>query len=191
MTDALKDFDFNKVGGGNNLYLKFEADRPVKLRVLTTDPVVYMDKFANTRFAFTVWNFTEGKAQILQATSTMARKIGELHVDPDFGANIKNIDVKITPTGQLLERRYDIQVLTTSETLSSEQISEAQKINLDEKIGKNSSLAQRMSFYDPAAFEVKSENENVNEIPREVGSKKDIEVEDIGDELIDLDSIPF
>ena len=203
MSDALAGFDFNQVGGGS-LFLKFEADKPVKLRVLTTDPLVYIDKFANTRFAFIVYNLTDGKAQILQATPGMARRIGEIHKDEDFGANIQKVDVKITPTGAGMERRYTIQALPNATDLTQAQLKEAKEINLEEKVGKDAPMAQRMSFYDREAFnaahqQAEDEQEVVSGYDKakaqadalRPGETPDEVVEDIGDEPINLNDIPF
>lgn len=189
-TDALSTFDFSKVSGGAGLFLKFKAGEPVTLRVLTTDPVVRSVEYRNketdevesisTKFAFVVYNFTAGKAQILDASAAMARKIGELHTDPDFGANIKKVDIKISPTGEKLERRYDIQVLPKANTLTNEMIKEAQKINLDEAVE-----GDRMSFYEsnPGHEAAKATTASIK--------GEDVVIEDIGDEPINLDDIPF
>lgn len=200
MADALSSFDFNKVSSGG-LYLKFEEGKAVKLRVLTTDPLVYLDKFGNTRFAFVVYNLTDGQAQILQATAGMARRIGELHVDADYGANIQKIDIKITPSGSGKERRYAVDPLTMNIVpLTQEQLKEAAGINLEDKIAKNAPLAQRMSFYDQEKFN-STKKKLVDENDEEALTKqafddaasvgKDEVVEDIGDEPINLDDIPF
>lgn len=186
--DALSTFDFSKVTS-SGLYVKFEAGKPLTLRVLTTDPVVFNNSFTDpktgeesitTKFAFIVYNFTEDKAQILQASPNMANKIGQLHVDPDFGANIRNIDIKITPTGEKLQRRYDIQVLPNTRELTKEQIDAAKAIDLDAKV-----QGDRMSIFDPAKFEPSEETKEA--IKEEFGD----EVEDITDEVTNLDDIPF
>jgi hypothetical protein len=180
--DALKDFDWNKVTG-SGLFVKFEAGKPLTLRVLTTDPVVSTQEFRGdddeitltTKFNFIVYNFTQQKAQILSATANMGKKIGELHNDPDFGSNIKNIDIKITPTGERLQRRYDIQVLPKANKLTAEQVAECRSINLDEKIENGN----RMSIYDPSSYE-----QNASSVTEDIP-------EDITDEEISLDDIPF
>lgn len=221
--DALRDMDkFNRMTG-SGLFIKFRADVPLVLRVLTTDPVVSETEFTDrqtgeitlsTRFAFIVYNFTEEKAQILQASPAMARKIGEIHSDDDFGGNIRNVDIKITPSGEGLERRYDIQVLPKPRTLTRDMIEEAKKIDLDKSV-KNSK--GRMSDYDTdpvgtGGSAVGSGGsgtpgyDSAKEKARGIG-KKDVDVpteeddtppanpdevvDDIGDEPINLDDIPF
>lgn len=189
--DALSKFDFSKVTGGG-LYLKFEAGKPLTLRVLTTDPVVFTNVFTDkvtgeesvtTRFAFVVYNFTDDKAQILQASPTMAKKIGELHVDPAFGANIKNIDIRISPTGERLQRKYDIQVLPKAQELTKEQIEAAKAIDLDERVD-----GDRMSLYDPNNVPtIQTEDRDISL----AATEKDVVINDIPDDPINLDDIPF
>lgn len=175
--DALSKFDFSSFGG-SDLFLKFEAGKPITLRVLTTDPVVQQQEFTDektdevtfsTKFCFVVYNFTDNKAQIMSASPTIAKKIGELHVDPEFGANIKGIDLRISPTGEKLTRRYDLQVLPKARELTQEQIAEARKINLDDKVKDGS----RMSLWKPKKEELPDP------------------IEDLGGEPINIDDIPF
>lgn len=186
--DSLSNFDFNKVTKGG-LFLKFEAGKSVTLRVLTVDPVISTQEFEgadgeitlSTNFAFIVYNFTDEKAQILQATPNMAKKIADLHNDEDFGANIRKIDIKITPTGEKLLRRYEIQVLPKTNDLTNEQIKECQAIDLDEKIENG----QRATYYEPPAKE---------ETPGYDAAKAkaaELRGDDIEDDPINLDDIPF
>lgn len=185
--DALKGFDWNKVTG-DGLFVKFEAGKPLTLRVLTVDPVVNTNEFKDqvtgeitltTKFNFVVYNFTLEKAQVLSATPNMAKKIGELHLDSDFGSDIRKIDIKITPTGEKLMRRYDIQVLPMAKDLTNDMIKECSAIKLDEKIKDG----YRMSMYDP-------EKRNKNDLDLAPEEKEAI-IETIEDEPINLDDIPF
>lgn len=219
--DALRDMDkFNRMTG-SGLFIKFRADVPLVLRVLTTDPVVSETEFTDrqtgeinlsTRFAFIVYNFTEEKAQILQASPAMARKIGEIHSDDDFGGNIRNVDIKITPSGESLERRYDIQVLPKPRTLTRDMVEEAKKIDLDKSV-KNSK--GRMSDYDTEpvgtggsavgsggsdtpgydsakekARGISKKDEPIEEDDTPPANPDEV-IDDIGDEPINLDDIPF
>lgn len=189
-SDALSQFDFSKVTKGG-LFLKWEAGKPVVLRVLTTDPIVSTQEFeskqtgevsVSTRFAFIVYNFTDNKAQILQASPAMARKIGELHVDPEFGANIKSIDIRISPTGEGLERRYDTQVLPKARDLTNAMIKEAKAIDLDEKVE-----GDRMSLYDPDKKSGYDQAKEARANLTSAGLTDDSEEE----ELLGIDDIPF
>ena len=186
--DSLGKFDFSKFTGGG-LYVKFEAGKPLTLRILTTNPIVSTKEFENpktgevtisTKFSFIVYNFTEGKAQILSASPGVAKKISELHVDEDFGANIRKIDIKISPTGEQLQRKYDIQVLPNTKELTKEQIAELKAIDLDDKVE-----GDRMSIYDP---EERAPN---TKVASATDKEEDTEIEDINDEPINMDDIPF
>lgn len=201
--DALSKFDFDTVTKPG-LFLKFKAGKPVTLRVLTTDPVVQTTEFEgddgvniSTRFAFIVWNFTDNCAQILTASPSIARKIGELHVDPDFGANIRKIDIKISPTGEKLQRKYDIQVLPTPNDLTAAMVEEAKKIDLDKVVD-----GDRMSLYDPAKSQTpghdaaKAQADKLRKEPEiedlDEGEKPQDDVADVIEgEPVNLDDIPF
>lgn len=192
--DALSKFDFSSFGG-SGLFVKFEAGKPLTLRVLTTDPVVQQQEYEDdktgevtlsTKFCFVVYNFTDEKAQILSATPAIARKIGELHVDPEFGSNIKQIDVRISPTGEKLTRRYDIQVLPKARELTSAQIKEAQSIDLDEKVKDGT----RMGMYKPVETRGYETAKATAETLRPAEKEDEVTTE-FGDEPINLDDIPF
>jgi len=195
-TDALSKFDFSKVTKPG-LFIKFEAGKPLTLRILTVDPMVTTVTFEDektgeenlqTKFAFIVYNFTDSKAQILSATPNMAKKIGELHTDPDFGEDIRKIDIKISPTGEKLSRKYDIQVLPKTNELTNEQIKECVAIKLEDKV----SDGQRMSFYKPEEKVIQVDDEEKHTPGVADATKEDeVVIEDIGDEPINLDDIPF
>lgn len=183
--DALKQFDWSGYAG-NGLFLRFVAGKPVTLRVLTVDPIVTTKEFTNadgeinlaTQFSFIVYNFTDEKAQVLSASPSVARKIGEIHGDDDFGGDIKKVDLKITPTGEKLQRKYDIQVLPKTNLLTTEQIRECAAIKLDEAVKDGT----RMSLYKP---------QEANQSPDEPKEDEEPQIEDIGDDPINLDDIPF
>lgn len=183
--DALSTFNFPKTKG---LFTTFEDGDEFKLRVLTTDPVVSTKEFTSpegetnlsTKFGFIVYNFTLEKAQILNAGATITKEIQRIHQDPDFGNNIKQVDIKVKATGNKLTRKYSVQVLPKAEALTNEQIKECQAINLEDKIPEGS----RMSLYNPEDYKPKAITANP---PQE----DDVVIEDIPDEPIDLSNIPF
>lgn len=184
--DALSNFQFPKTKG---LFVNFEDGKPIKLRVLTVDPLVSMDKWGNTRFAFVVYNWTDAKAQILNRGTSIAKEIQALHQNEDWGSDIKKIDIQITASGAGKDTRYAITPLPKAETLTNEQIKECQEIKLEDKIENG----QRMSFYDPSKFEAPTEELSGYEKAKGVaeGLKED-SIEDVeGEELINLDDIPF
>ncbi len=183
--DALGDFDFNKVSGGG-LFLKFEAGKPLTLRILTTDPIVTQKAWPSkqtgemelsTQFSFIVYNFTDGAAQILQASPGVAKRISQLHKDPDFGGDIKKIDIKVSPTGEGLERRYDIQVLPKANVLTPDMIKEAAAIPLTDKVD-----GYRLSEWEERQKRRPTLEEETQDL---TGGN------DLTDEPINLDDIPF
>ena len=174
MSDPLKDYQFPESDGG--LFVKITEDKPIKLRVLTNDPLIHVDKFSNTRFAFVVWNWTEGKAQILDKGASIARPIQKIHVDEDFGADIQKVDIKITATGSGKETTYDVNVLNAAQDLTQKMVDEAKQINLEE-IFKNGT---RMS-----------QANNGTKVQQYSGSE-DVEIDDVDeDNPVDLTDIPF
>jgi hypothetical protein len=199
-TDALSNFDFNKVSKPGK-FLKFQAGKPVTVRILTKDPVVQEREFTDkktgeinlrTSFCFIVWNFTDEHAQILNAGSNMAKTFQRIATDDDFGANLQKCDIKISPEGEMLERTYDINVLRHSgneKELTAAMIAEAQELNLDTDVQDNRG---RLSKWEPNSVKYSSktitQDEDVDDIPLE---ELDIVIEDIGGEPINLDDIPF
>ncbi|MCA9333682.1 hypothetical protein KC963_01415 [Candidatus Saccharibacteria bacterium] len=176
--DPLAEFVFND--SGDDLFVSFKPDEGIKFRILTTDPLVSIDKFGNTRYAFVVWNYQLGKAQVLNKGTMIAKEIQRLHVDPDFGANIQKIDIKITATGEGKETRYSVQALSTNSSLTQEAIEEASKIKLDEIIKNGTRMSALNSGQSmPVASEPTPEH-----LPEPMP-------EDIPDEPINLDDIPF
>jgi len=175
MSDPLSSYNFGS--GGSGLYL---SEFPVKVRVLTTDPVVHMEeKYGSTKFAFVVWNHDLGKAQIMDRGSSIAKAIQELHNDEDYGANIQKIDIKISSTGEGKDTRYTVTPLQKTIELTAAQIQEAANIDLMEKIKNGVRMSQA------------SEKQAGKSMP--VSQVTDAAYDDaaIEGEEISLDSIPF
>lgn len=192
-TDSLSDFDFNKVSKPGK-FLRFEAGKPVTVRILTKDPVVQERTFEgdgdiniSTKFCFIVWNFTDEKAQILSAGAKMARTFQSVGKDPDFGANLQKCDIKISPEGDGKKRTYDTNVLRHSgseKELTQAMVNEARTIDLDKDV---SDSRGRLSIWEPptkAAAPIKNEE---NDIPPMASEGAD----DLDDEPINIDDIPF
>lgn len=137
MNNPLGNLKFETTGD----FIKFKADKPIKLKVLSINPLISNNEYTNketgevsvsTKYAFAVWNYTEDKAMILNATPSIAQTIHKLHIDPDYEEDITKLDIKITPTGEMLERRYEVNVLPKAQTLTKEQ--EAAVAELDSKL---------------------------------------------------------
>lgn len=207
--DSLSDFDFNKISKAGK-YLKFEAGKPVTIRVLTKDPVVQQKEFTDkktgeinlrTSLNFIVWNFTDNRAQILGVGPGMGKTFQNIAKDEDFGANLQKCDIKISPDGEGLNRTYDINVLRHSgseKPITGNMVDEAKQIDLDTDVDDNSG---RLSKWEPvgikpAAQSAAAPEEGTDDIPEDDGNQAPPEhpdevIEDIGDEPINLDDIPF
>lgn len=207
--DSLSNFDFNKVSKPGK-FLKFEAGKPVTVRILTKDPVIQEREFKNskgevnlsTKFCFIVWNFNDERAQILTAGPSMAKTFQRIGTDPDFGLNLQKCDIKISPEGEMLERVYDINVLRHSgneKPMTTEMVNEARTINLDNDITDGN--RGRLSQYEPGGVQPGAKapvnNDGVDQPPEYDESQAppanpDTVVEDFDvDELVNLDDIPF
>lgn len=191
--DALKDFDMDQFQKPS-VFLKFEPGKAVVVRVLTTDPVLYNTSFEDkkknetvvtTKFAWIVYNFTKQMAQVMQTTPNLAKKLQELHVDPDFGANLKEIDLKITPPAAGIIAAYDVQVLPKPQEMTNEQVKECLKIKLDELFEDKGGM--RMTSYDPKKFKPAVATEDTDDSEPEPEMPEGLE----DGEPIDLNDIPF
>lgn len=179
-TDALSGAKF-----GSGLFL---TDFPVKIRVLTLDPLVHTDNYANTRYAFVVLNVDENRVQVLDKGPGFAQEFQRIHGDPDFGNDVRGIDVKITTNGKSgKETRYFFNAVGVPTPLTPEQLKTIKdaNIDLDAIIRKGSPNAIRLSELNSGAKMPSAELE-----PSDT-SKDDVVIEDIGDEPINLDDIPF
>lgn len=186
MSDPLSGFDFG--GDGAGLFTKFKSGSPVKVRVLTTDPLVVLDKFGNTRYAFIIWNFTEDKAQILNRGASIAKEIQALHNNEDWGNDVQKIDIQITATGEGKETRYTVTPLPKATPLTKEQIAEARKIDLLAKLPGGVRLSDFISGSRPAPQgdePVEESKPAPVEVTETFGENIDM------DEEIDLNEIPF
>lgn len=174
--DALRSLTFGD--GGSDTFIKFEAGKALKLRVFTTNPVVSIDNYGNTRFSFVVWDWEAGKAKILSKGASIARPLSELHNDEDYGADITKVDIKIIPSGDGMERRYNIQVLPKANNLSSASTEELQKLEDKlETIIKNGVRADRYNEGERPEAE-----KQLDEIANFPGDE---------DAPLDLNNIPF
>lgn len=208
-TDSLSGFDFNKVSKPGK-FLKFEAGKPVTVRILTKDPVVQERTFTDkktgeinisTKFCFIVWNFTDEKAQILSAGPNMAKTFQRIGTDPDFGSNLQKCDIKISPEGEMLDRVYDINVLRHSgseKEITKNMVDEAKELDLDNDVTEGNK--GRLSLYEPNGVKPGSKTaapkEGTDNLPEDdedqtPPANPDVVIEDIGDEPINLDDIPF
>lgn len=130
-SDPLSKLQF-KEGNSENNFVKFVADKPIKIRVFTTNPTIHINNFGKEQISFAVWNWDEDKAMILSKGSSIARAISTIHQDEDFGSDITKVDIKITPTGEGMNREYGIMPLSKAADISDAQIEALEE--LDKKL---------------------------------------------------------
>lgn len=176
-----------KFGGG--LYLN---EFPAKIRVLTRDPMVYVDKYANTKYVFAVLNVSENKVQMLDKGPGFVQRFQEIDMDEDFGGDIRKIDLKITTNGKdgTIEVRYTITPIGSPSDLTKEQLKviKEEAFDLAEKVKKNNPNALRQSEINSGAKVKPMEDEELT--PSE--PPEDVIITDITDgEPVSLDDIPF
>lgn len=154
MTNPLRDLKLGDGSGGS--FIKFKSGEPVKLRVLSTDPVVNVDQYGNTRFSFPVWSYNDNQPMILSKGASIVRAIQNIDADEDFGANVTKVDLKITASGEGMETRYTINALPNAVELSTEQIEAVEE--LDAKLEKVIKNGVRASAYNTGTTLPKSED---------------------------------
>lgn len=180
--DALSKADF-----GSGLYL---SDFPCKIRILTRDPMVYTDQYANTRYAFAVYNIDTGQVQILNKGPGFAKRFQEINGDLDFGEDVRKIDLKITTNGkQGKEIRYTITPIGAPSDPTKEQVAKIveQGFDLAEKIKKNNPNALRLSEINAGA----KVPEHAEEKLEPSDTQEDVVIEDLGDDPVNLDGIEY
>lgn len=204
--DSLSNFDFNRVSKPGK-FLKFEAGKPVTVRVLTKDPIVQERVYEgdgetriDTKFCFIVWNFTHERAQIMTVGPSIAKTLQSIANDEDFGSNLQQCDIKISPEGEKLKRTYTVNVIRHSgneKQLTAKMVEEARALNLDEDITDGN--RGRLSEYNPEGVQPNKsvkQGSDIDQTPKYDNNDQSQRVpdqvfEDIGDEPINLDDIPF
>ncbi len=137
MVDSLANF---KAKSG--LYLRFSDGDEVKLRVLTLDPLVSEKTFTDkqtgetnvsTKYGFIVWNWSEDKAQVLEIGPGLLNRLVRIHQDEDM-PDLNKADIKVSATGEMLGRRYEVQVLPNTKELSKQAVDSAAQLKLEDLI---------------------------------------------------------
>lgn len=174
---------------GDSLFVK---DFPVKVRVLTLDPLVHTDDYANTRYAFVVLNLDENRVQILDKGPGFASAFQSIHTDEDLsGGNVRDIDIKIKTNGESGKKtRYEFNTVGIPKPLTEAQLKTIKEadVDLDKIIKKNSPNALRLSEIN-GGKKLAPATPTAEDDSRGVGD--DVIIEDVGDAPINLDDIPF
>ena len=167
-----------KTSGGD--IFKPESDKPYKIRVIG-EPWIYSSEYKgslSTRFALTIYNQTDKCAQILMLSKTAFGSLFDLKEDPEWG-DPSAYDVTMKKTGEDKETRYSF-IPSPKTPLDKDKIAEVEAIVLDEVLSRLPSVQN--------AFPISQFNQE-DVVPSK--AKADVVVEDIGDEPINLDEIPY
>jgi hypothetical protein len=138
MTDALATYEPKNDG----VWLKFRDGDEIKLRVLTLDPLITEKIWDNspdkidTKYAFTVWNWNENRAQVLRVGAGLLKRFTKIHRDEDYEP-LNKVDIKITATGEQLERRYEVDVLQKVQPITQAILDESRMIELEKLLPDN------------------------------------------------------
>lgn len=118
------------------MYLKLQDGDSVKLRI-ASDPAISSKEFTNqetgevsvsTRYAWTIWNRNEDKAQVFEAGKSIFNQLADLI--EEWGEPT-SFDVTIKRTGSgLTDTRYSVTPSPKSSDLTPDQEAECGKIDL-------------------------------------------------------------
>jgi len=177
-----------KKSGGSDIYLQLE-DGTTRLRILS-DPVVQNKTFANdpdnprTIFSWIVWDYKTESLKLLSKGASILKSLDS--VSAAWGDSIPmKCDVLIDKTGTGMQTKYSVQGVPTMPThpLPADIQQQVEALDLDKLLPGNIPIGD---FADGAQPESKSwDNSAV------APEKLDTVVEDVGDEPINLDDIPF
>jgi hypothetical protein len=186
MTDALSNYKDTSSG----MFVRIKEGAPQTLRILTLDPLVSRDQWGNTRYSFTVWNWTLDKPQILSKGPGLLKQLQEIHLAEEIDS-LNQIDIKLSATGEGLETRYNVMPLPTAKTITRDMVEQAQAIKLEDKIEGGIRLSQVNAGQELPEADSSSGYEQARATARKIDGKEDTVVDDIGDEPINLEDIPF
>lgn len=171
----------HKPDSGNDTYLKLKDGDNFKLRIMS-DPVITVYKAEQRpRYAWVIYNHDLGKAQVYNAGISVYSQIAAL--TEDWGEPTE-FDIRVKREGSTIQdTSYLVTPVKTSTEPPKEGITEAEKIDLVQAT-KGKWLAKYVEdgeLPDPIS----------NELDEPAPKKDDVVIEDIGDEPINLDDIPF
>lgn len=176
--------------GNGGQYLKFEDAQPIRLRIVS-EPVVFDSIFkqgtkdqVSTRYAWIVWNYDEEKPQVMVLPTTAYRMVADLGADDDWGDPVDApYNLKITRRGTGLETRFTVNPSVAKEELNEDKQNQIKGINLIKAIESS-----------PSSSRVEYLRDVISNGDRTTSTKKqdqDVVIDDIDDEPINLDDIPF
>lgn len=177
-------------------YFKPEDGKIYSLRV-ASEPVIFDNVFngpkgtqISTRYAWIVYNYTTKLAQIWQLPPTGYKKIRELAMNPKWGDPTSGkYDLDYKRTGTSLDTEHSIIPVPGEGALTEDQQKEVDGIDLLESISAGKG-AERVQWLKDA-MKGRPAREKAEDEAMQGGKTDDVVIEDIGDEPINLDDIPF
>jgi len=169
MTNVKDLYNDNKPVSTGGLFLKINDGETVRLRILDL-PVAFDSEYdgkVSKKWAWPVYNHDEGETQILQGGSTIYNGINALIQDDEWGDPVE-YDIKIGRTGTGTDTKYAVNGARKSEDVP-EDVDVPEVVNIIAK--------------SPSATNVRK----LGEAP----VQKDVVLDDIDDEPVDLSEIPF
>lgn len=206
MSDIDKIRGFQPKGEGG-AFLKLADGEEVKIRIASL-PVIFENEFRmgeeinlSTRFGFIVWNHDLGRAQIwVTNAATYGQQISPLLEDDEYG-DWREYDVKLKRTGEKAQTRYHLRPGVKRYELEEEQKTACDNIDIVAYIKKSDSASKVMWLAEYRELEEQGKSGSGLEKARAQASKiknkvqdeteEDTVIEDIGDEPVNLDDIPF
>lgn len=178
--------NFKNLKGSSGDILKLEDGKSYKIRIIG-EPWVYTSQFKEgdditTRFALTIYNETEGKAQILMLPKGAFGTIFDLVESSEWG-DPSSYSISVKRTGSGFDTEYTILPSPKSE-LDDDKIVEVESIILDDVLSRLPSVQQAfpISQVDPEQLVSRKKK-----LPKAKPSKsldaEDIEIEDVDPEM--------
>lgn len=197
MGNFYTDNDRPETGAGK--YLKWEAGKPVRVRI-ATEPVVsesvYNEGKANenisTKYSWGVYNFDAGVAQVMSLPPGATGQIWDICSNPDWGDPLETpFNLTIKPTGEGLERKYSIIPSPSKQDLTPEMQKEVDDLDVLEAVAAGQGVQRAMWYRDAVSGNTDNAVVPGDRPAKPSGTPKDVVIEDIPDEPINLDDIPF
>lgn len=194
MVDSLATYDVKS----NGLFLRVDGGTSVKIRVLTLDPGVVEssgensqgEKWSSTKYGFIVWNWDEDKAQYWTTTPGVLKQLTNIHRDEDLDA-LNKLDVKVSATGEMLEKRYSVMPLPKSGEITKKILEEAKTLDISSINGYKGRLSELMDSEESEKSLGDEYRAKQAEKAVTANEEEDEVIEDIGDEPMDISAIPF
>lgn len=169
--------NFKNLKGSSGDILKLEDGKAYKVRIIG-EPYVYQSEYngdLSTRFALTVYNETDEKAQIVMLPKGAFGTIFDLTENEDWG-NPEDYSITIKRTGSGLETEYSI-APSPKKKLDDDKIAEVESINLEDVLSRLPSVQMAFPISQVNPEELVSRKKKA--IAKPLPKPKDVVIEDV------------